>query len=368
VELIRNHVAEYIGKRDGFKANPNEIVLSGGASEAIRCFMKLFANCQSPNGKPTGFMIPIPQYPVYSASITELGMHQIGYYLNEEKNWSLDVAELKRSINAARAYSNPRCLCVINPGNPTGNVFSRQNIEEIVKFAKEEGLFLFADEVYQENVYDPKRQFHSFKKVISEMGPPYSGMELISFHSASKGYVGECGMRGGYAEIVNVDPEVLAHFKKSISAKICPTVTGQIVLDCVVNPPKPGDPSYQLFAEEKAQILKSLSDKAKMVFEAFNSIKGVECNSVQGALYAHPRVFLPKKAVEKANSLGQAPDFFYSMQLLENTGICVVPGSGFGQKEGTYHFRTTILPSPVLFKDMLQRFKSFHLKFLADYS
>ncbi|KAK6038370.1 hypothetical protein COOONC_24125 [Cooperia oncophora] len=61
------------------------------------------------------------------------------------------------------------------------------------------------------------------------------------------------------------------------------------------------------------------------------------------------------------------PDFFYAMQLLEATGVCIVPGSGFGQKEGTYHFRTTILPQTALMKDMLERFKSFHTKFLEEY-
>ncbi|KIH42951.1 hypothetical protein ANCDUO_27057 [Ancylostoma duodenale] len=84
-------------------------------------------------------------------------------------------------------------------------------------------------------------------------------------------------------------------------------------------------------------------------------------------MYAFPQIELPQKAIDKAKSLGQEPDFFYAMQLLESTGVCIVPGSGFGQKQGTYHFRTTILPQPELMKDMLTRFKSFHTKFLQEY-
>jgi len=232
----------------------------------------------------------------------------------------LDSAELKRSVKAARSHCNPRLLCVINPGNPTGQVLSRQNIEDIIKFAQEEGLFLFADEVYQDNVYDPSCKFHSFKKVMNEMGSPYSKTELVSFHSVSKGYMGECGMRGGYAEIVNVDPDVLAQFKKSISAKLCSTVTGQIVMDCVVKPPKKGDPSYALWAEEKALTLKNLAEKAKMTFDAFNSIEGIKCNPVQGAMYAFPRLLLPKKAIEKAKSLNQQPDFFLRYAIVGKYG------------------------------------------------
>uniref|UniRef100_A0A914Q9F3 Alanine transaminase n=1 Tax=Panagrolaimus davidi TaxID=227884 RepID=A0A914Q9F3_9BILA len=85
-------------------------------------------------------------------------------------------------------------------------------------------------------------------------------------------------------------------------------------------------------------------------------------------MYAFPRIELPQKAIEKAKSLGQAPDFFYAMRLLEETGICIVPGSGFGQREGTYHFRTTILPQPELMKDMLERFERFQTNFLKENS
>uniref|UniRef100_A0A2L2Y7Y1 Alanine aminotransferase 2 n=1 Tax=Parasteatoda tepidariorum TaxID=114398 RepID=A0A2L2Y7Y1_PARTP len=93
----------------------------------------------------------------------------------------------------------------------------------------------------------------------------------------------------------------------------------------------------------------------------------MKCNAVVGAMYAFPRITLPEKAIQKAKSLGQAPDFFYAMQLLENTGICVVPGSGFGQIPGTYHFRTTILPQTDKLKAMLKRIEEYHEKFLDEY-
>lgn len=70
----------------------------------------------------TGVMISIPQYPLYSAALAELGAVQINYYLNEEKCWSLDINELQRALDEARGHCNPRALCIINPGNPTGDV------------------------------------------------------------------------------------------------------------------------------------------------------------------------------------------------------------------------------------------------------
>jgi len=180
--------------------------------------------------------------------------------------------------------------------------------------------------------------------------------------------MGECGLRGGYYEVVNVDPAVKTMLLKCISAKLCPTVLGQAAMDCVVDPPKPGDPSYSLWLEEKTAVLKSLDSRAKMVAETFNSIPGFKCNPVQGAMYAFPQITLPQKAIDAAKAKGQQPDVFYAFELLENTGICIVPGSGFGQYPGTYHFRTTILPQPAKMKVMLETLKDFHQKFLAKYS
>lgn len=76
-----------------------------------------------------------------------------------------------------------------------------------------------------------------------------------------------------------------------------------------------------------------------MVAKTFNSIPGMSCNEVQGAMYAFPQFEIPPRAIEAAEEEGKAPDMFYALKLLENTGICIVPGSGFGQKPGTYHFR-----------------------------
>ena len=210
--------------------------------------------------------------------------------------------------------------------------------------------------------------FHSFKKVCNEMGEPYKTMELASFMSCSKGYMGECGIRGGYAELCNIDPGVLAMLNKSISAKLCPTVIGQACMDVVVNPPKEGEPSYTSFCEQKQGVLKSLAERALLVADTFNSTEGFSCNVVQGAMYAFPQLHLPEKAIAKAKEAGQAPDVFYAFQLLESVGICIIPGSGFGQKPGTYHFRTTILPQHDALVSMLDRLKKFHLGFLKMYT
>ncbi|RZC33906.1 alanine aminotransferase 2, partial [Asbolus verrucosus] len=331
IEIIRKHAAQYIERRDGgIPCDWQNIVLSAGASDAIKNVLKLLI-CDV-DGKKPGVMVPIPQYPLYSASLAEFNMHQIGYFLDESRDWGLDVSELQRAIDEAKKVSHPRALVVINPGNPTGQVLSRNNIEEIIKFAHKEKLFLLADEVYQDNVYAEGSKFYSFKKVLTEMGKPYSDMELASFMSCSKGYMGECGLRGGYAEVINMCPKVKAMYLKAISAMLCPTVLGQATLDIVVNPPRKGEPSYEQFIKEKSDVLQSLKLRAKMVADTFNSIDGFSCNPVQGAMYAFPQVKLPPKVIEAAKKENKAADVFYAFELLENTGICIVPGTGFGQQ------------------------------------
>jgi len=365
VEIIRRHVADYIAERDGFPSDWQNIMLCAGASEGIRACLKLMTN--PGEGIRPGVMIPIPQYPLYSASLAEYNMQQVGYYLDEDRNWALDPAELDRSINEAREKCDIRAIVIINPGNPTGQVLTRDNIVDIIKFAYKEKLFIFADEVYQHNVYAEESKFHSFKKVMNELGAPYNTMEMASFMTCSKGYMGECGIRGGYAEVINMDAEVNAMLQKSISAKLCPTVIGQACMDAVVNPPREGEPSYESWNGEVQGVLASLKRRAKLVADTLNSIPGFKCNTVQGAMYAFPQIMLPEKAIAAAKEAGQAADVFYAFNLLESTGICIIPGSGFGQRPGTYHFRTTILPQEDVTIDMLARLKEFHLNFLKQY-
>ncbi|XP_075405201.1 alanine aminotransferase 1 isoform X2 [Tenrec ecaudatus] len=368
IQLVREDVAQYIQRRDGgIPSDPNNIFLSTGASDAIVTVLKLLVAGEGRTR--TGVLIPIPQYPLYSATLAELDAVQVDYYLDEERAWALDVAELRRALQEARDRCCPRVLCVINPGNPTGQVQTRECIEDVIRLAFEERLFLLADEVYQDNVYAEGSLFHSFKKVLTELGPPYSThQELASFHSTSKGYMGECGFRGGYVEVVNMDPEVQQQMQKLMSVRLCPPVAGQALLDMVVSPPGPSDPSFAQFQAEKRAVLSELAAKAKLTEQIFNEAPGIRCNPVQGAMYSFPRVQLPPRAVQHAQELGMAPDMFFCMRLLEETGICVVPGSGFGQREGTYHFRMTILPPMEKLRPLLEKLRQFHSKFTQEYA
>jgi len=200
-----------------------------------------------------------------------------------------------------------------------------------------------------------------------ELGSEAADLELLSFHSISKGFVGECGHRGGYVELHNIDPDVKAVLYKLASISLCPNVVGQILIGLMTNPPVPGNPSYELYNQEKTAILNSLKRRAEKLVKALNQLEGVSCRPVEGAMYVFPKITLSKLACNAAKLEGKVPDVFYAMKLLEATGICVVPGSGFGQKPDTWHFRTTFLPLEEHIDLVIEKIRIFHKNFYDLY-
>lgn len=233
----RERVANFISQRDGVTANADKIYMTNGASEGVRIAMRLIIRDSN-----DGILVPIPQYPLYSALITLSGAKMVEYYLDEENDWALDVIDLKKRIAEARAKGiNLRALTLINPGNPTGQVLSEDNLKEIIKLCFQEKICLMADEVYQENIYKDGAKFYSARKVLHEMGEPYSSsVELFSLHTISKGYMGECGLRGGYMETHNLDPEVEEMLIKLKSIELCSNTIGQVATVLMLDPPMQG--------------------------------------------------------------------------------------------------------------------------------
>jgi len=133
--------------------------------------------------------------------------------------------------------------------------------------------------------------------------------------------IGECGRRGGYFECCGIDPIIMDQFYKLASISLCPPVMGQVMVDLMVQPPKKGSPSYDLYTQEIQTIYESLRRRATKLANAFKSLEGVTCNPAEGAMYLFPRIRLPKKAIETAKLCGKSPDVFYVLEMLKNTGV-----------------------------------------------
>lgn len=319
-------------------------------------------------GPSTGVLVPIPQYPLYTATLSLLNGRAVPYFLKESDNWSTDVSTIRKSLDTARQNgTDVRAIVVINPGNPTGGVLKVSEMEQILNLAAEESLVVIADEVYQQNVFEGR--FHSFKCTLRDMqtrkdGVRYNNVELASLHSISKGVTGECGHRGGYMELIGFHKDVLAEIYKFVSISLCPPVIGQCLVECMVNPPKRHAPSYQTFKQETEGIFNGLKLRADALYEAFGSMEGVDCQKPQGSMYLFPTIKLPERAQQQAEQEDRKPDGFYVSRMLDATGVCMVPGDGFGQAEGTYHFRTTFLPPGT---EWVDRLKKFHSDFMDEF-
>ncbi|KAK2745129.1 hypothetical protein FQN57_004036 [Myotisia sp. PD_48] len=359
---VRKSVANFIERRDGFPADPANIYLSAGASSGVNTLLNVICA-----GKNTGVLVPIPQYPLYTATLSLLNATCVPYYLDESKAWATDLEGIKSSTAAAKAEGTDiRAIVVINPGNPTGASLSPEAVKDVLDVAVQENLVVIADEVYQTNVF--KGKFTSFKQRLRELQLEFPGkydhVELASLHSVSKGMVGECGHRGGYFELVGFHPDVAAQIYKFISIMLCPPVIGQCLVEMMVNPPKEGEPSYELYQKEYSAISDGLYQRATALYQAFKQMEGVECQEPQGAMYLFPTITLPAAAIAAAKAANRKPDEFYALRLLDATGVCIVPGSGFGQKEGTLHFRTTFLAPGTSWVD---RIAKFHSEFMDEF-
>ncbi|RDW85610.1 putative alanine transaminase ALT1 [Coleophoma crateriformis] len=361
-KAIRESVAKFIERRDGFPAVANDIYLSAGASSGVNTLLHII--CAGPQ---TGILVPIPQYPLYTASLSVLNATCVPYLLDESKNWGTDLEAIKTSYKKAVSEgTDVRAIVIINPGNPTGASLSEEDVKAVIDFAAQEKLVVMADEVYQTNVF--KGKFHSFKGVLRKMQKEdpekYKNVELASLHSVSKGMVGECGHRGGYFELCGFDPEVQEQIYKFVSISLCAPVIGQCLVELMVNPPKEGEPSYELYKQEYEGIFTGLQKRAMALYEAFKEMEGVECEEPQGSMYLFPTITLSDKAIEAAKKENKSPDEFYASRLLDATGVCVVPGSGFGQKENTLHFRTTFLAPGT---EWVGRITKFHQEFMDEF-
>ncbi|KAL6883703.1 hypothetical protein ACP4OV_011117 [Aristida adscensionis] len=362
IEGLRLAIADGIASRDGFPCNAEDIFLTDGAAPPVHMMMHLLIRDEN-----DGILCPIPSHSLYTNSMVLCGATLVPYYLDESRGWQVSISDLKKQLDGARSKGIVvRGLVVINPGNPTGQVLVEENQHEIVEFCRNEDLVLLADEVYQENIYTDEKKFISFKKIARSLGYSEGDVSLVSFHSVSNGYYGECGRRGGYMEVTGFNSQVSKQVYKVASLSSCSNIAGQILMSLVMNPPKVGDESYTSFQEERDTILTSFSRCAEAMVCTFNRLEGVSCTKPEGAMFLYPSVRLPRKAIAAAEERNMQPDVFYAVRLLENTGIVVVPGSVFGQVPGTWHFRCTIPPQEKI-PLVVAHFTAFHGSFIEQF-
>lgn len=173
-------------------------------------------------------------------------------------------------------------------------------------------------------------------------------------------------------ETVNLDGFIEEMLYKLKSIELCSNTVGQLATHVMVTPPKEGHESSEcvaLYEQERQAIFDGLCERAHILTKTFNTMDNVSSQTIEGAMYGFPRVKFSDKAIAAAAEKGVPADGMYCMGMVNETGILTVPGSGFGQVPGTYHFRMTNLVSPTAqMIETLDLLQQYNTKFHDTYS
>ncbi|MDP4191231.1 MAG: aminotransferase class I/II-fold pyridoxal phosphate-dependent enzyme [Bacteroidota bacterium] len=309
--------------------NVLDIFITTGASEAIDLALTSLVD------KGENVLTPTPGYPLYTAISSKLQSIENPYYLDENNGWQPDIEDIKRKIN-----DKTKAIILINPNNPTGSLYTVEILQQIIDIALEHNLVIFADEIYDKLLYDGKKHVSiaSLNKDVS----------VITFGGMSKNYMVP-GFRIGWG-IISGRREILKDYIEAINkflrARLCANHPEQYA----IKPALEGDQSHL------TEALKKLTVRRDMTVKMLNDIPGISCVKPEGAFYAFPKINI------------EQPDLHFVTELLRETGVVLVHGSGFGQKPGTKHFRVVFLPNEQILEKAYNNIARFMEKYVAKYA
>lgn len=256
-------------------------------------------------------LTPSPGYPLYTALLAKLGADNRAYHLDEANDWQPDVEDMARQIDA-----RTRAIVVINPNNPTGSVANEATLRKIVELAIAHNLVIFADEIYDRLLFDGAKHVP-----LGSLDPRACVLNLCGL---SKNWVLP-GFRIGWG-VLSGPKELLGGYIHAIQQ------LGRARLSAN-HPEQYGiAPALEGPQDHLAQMIPQLVARRDAAMAKLASIPDVTCVVPKGAFYAFPRIHRP------------VDDAAWCRELMRETAVVTVPGSGFGQREGTQHFRIVLLP------------------------
>ena len=288
----------------------DDIYLGNGASELI----VMATNALLDNGDE--LLLPAPDYPLWTAAASLSGGTPVHYMCQESNGWMPDLSDIRERITP-----RTKGIVVINPNNPTGALYSRELLLGIVQIAREHGLVIFADEVYDKVLYEDVH--HTPIASLSE------DVLTLTFNSLSKSYR-SCGYRAGWM-VVSGDKKPAQDYIEGLNMlsnmRLCANVPGQWAVQTALG----GYQSINELVGEGGRLRK----QRDLAYELITAIPGVSCVKPQAALYMFPRLD------PKIYPIQDDQKFF--LDLLEETRVMLVQGSGFNWPEPD-HFRIVFLP------------------------
>ena len=302
----------------GLSVNVEDVLVTNGISEGLDM---VAASIVEPNSE---ILMPGPYYPPYASYVKFYGGKPIEFKLTEDGAPDLDDIKSKITPKA-------RALVIINPNNPTGEVFNSKNLKQLIDVAAEHDMYIICDEIYDKLVFD--REFTGIGKVAKDA-------PVILLNGFSKVYL-MTGWRCGYI-CMNSDCQKLENIRNNIPKLARVRIATNLPVQ------KAAVAALQGPQEYIAETVTKLKKRRDLVVKRLNEIEGISCKLPNGAFYTFPKILNNRWKDDK--------DFV--LNLLDKTGILTVHGSGFGEL-GRGHFRIVYLPNEQVLEEAMDKLSDF---------
>ena len=303
----------------------DDVYTGNGVSELIVLSMNALLN----DGDEV--LVPTPDYPLWTAAVSLSGGTPVHYLCDEAKEWAPDLNDLRKKITP-----RTKAIVVINPNNPTGAIYSKEVLLELTQIAREHGLILFADEIYDKMLYDGEKHI--------SLASLSSDVVVITFNGLSKNYR-SCGYRAGWM-VVSGDKAMVQDYIEGLnmlaSMRLCANVPGQYAIQTALG----GYQSINDLVSEGGRLAK----QRDLAWKLITDIPGVTCVKPKSALYLFPKLDSEIYPIED--------DQQFVADLLKEEKVLLVQGSGFNWGKPD-HFRVVFLPHEDVLREAIGRLARF---------
>ncbi|ANI99011.1 aminotransferase [Polynucleobacter wuianus] len=321
----RKAIMQYCQEKGIQGVTLDDVYTGNGVSELIVLSMNALLN----DGDEV--LVPTPDYPLWTAAVSLSSGTPVHYLCDESKEWAPDLNDLRKKIT-----SRTKAIVVINPNNPTGAIYSKEVLLELTQIAREHGLILFADEIYDKMLYDGEKHI--------SLASLSSDVVVITFNGLSKNYR-SCGYRAGWM-VVSGDKEMVRDYIEGLnmlaSMRLCANVPGQYAIQTALG----GYQSINDLVGEGGRLAK----QRDLAWKLITDIPGVTCIKPKSALYLFPKLDPDVYPIED--------DQQFVADLLKEEKVLLVQGSGFNWGKPD-HFRVVFLPHEDVLKEAIGRLARF---------
>ncbi len=325
----RKAIMQYCQEINIPEVDINDIFIGNGVSELILMAMQTLLN----DGDEV--LIPMPDYPLWTASVAFSGGNPVHYKCDEEENWYPDLNDMESKIT-----SKTKAIVIINPNNPTGAVYPKEILKKIIKLAEKHNLIIFSDEIYDKILYDDAKHIP-----IASLG----GETLfVTFNGLSKNYRA-CGYRAGWMVISGKKEQAkdyISGLEIMSNMRLCANVPVQHAIQTALG----GHQSIEDLVAKGGR----LREQRDLCHKMLNEIDGISCVKPQGSLYMFPKIDIKKFNITN--------DQQFVLDFLKAEQVLIVHGSGFNWNTPD-HFRIVFLPNMEDLSEAISKLG----RFLKDY-